>query len=455
MSNARTLLGSGSAVAFARLFSLACAAAQLPLLTRLLSPSEYATVAVAIAISAYFSFSAEPVVLSFERYPGSAGERATYKYALVRSLSYLAVAAIVVLAIAYPLGHLEEAIAFVGWGIGLEVNRLISLAWLMWERPWQYAFNLMAGTGARTAVLLVLVVFGWDPLLSLGAAGVCSAAVALIVSPRVPIRGLPKSDWSRPWPFSFGINLSLAALAYILLTNGNLLILSVFVSKDLVGRYAVMLQVSTLTSAAALGLILAVAYPPLRLAWDNGRRELVQMSLTTLQTACVAIASATVFVCYVGDHFLLKLVVPASYVDSAVLAPLIMATAFATMGGMASWQHQLEFKAGRVARRTVGAAVVGVTLTIFLTSFLHERGAAIGAVVGFLIYLVVMHRGTRLPVGTVALAIVAMILTSNALVFGGTSSDLVAYPALAITAATSLLTFRRYLVSARNKGTEI
>jgi O-antigen/teichoic acid export membrane protein len=437
------LLGSGAAVLFARVFSLICAAIQLPLLTRVLPPGNYAMVAVAIAIAAYFSFIAEPVVLSFERYPGSIDDRAIYRYTLTRSLFLMVSAAAVLLALAYPLGYLNEAIAFVGWGIGFEVNRVISFAWLMWQRPWQYAINLVAGTGVRTAVLLLLIVIGWNPLLSLGAAGLASAFAALLISPRVSLSRIPMERATPPWRASFGIHLAVAALAYTILTNGNLLVLTAFVAKPLVGRYAVMMQVSTLTSAAILGVILAVAYPPLRLAWDNGRRRSVHDALTVLQTACIAIASTVILVAYVADHFLLKLFIPSVYVDSAVLAPLIMATAFATMGGMASWHHQLGFHSGLVARRTVVASAIGIALTVLLTAIFQERGAATGALMGFLIYLVMMQRGTGLPPRTVALAFVSLSVACSPLA-NAISPNLVALGALTLAAAAVFISLKSH-----------
>lgn len=441
MDRARALLGSGSAVASARLFSLVCAAVQLPLLTRYLSPGEYSAIAIAIAIATYFNLlSAEPVILGFERFPGSNAARFNYHYALMRTLGAVAVAGLVVALIAYPLGRTEEAVAFAGWGAGIAINRLVGLAWLMWERPWQYAWNLMAGTGVRTTVLLVLILTGWNPLLSLGAAGLASAAAALIISPRIDVAATTRK--MRPWRFSFGINLALASFAFTALSNGNLLLLAMFAPSDLVGKYAVMMQVATLSSAAVLGLMLAVTYPPLRLAWDQGHHVSVRAHLVTLQLGCVFVASTTIFLAFVADHFFLKIILPEHFIDETVLAPLIMATAFATMGGIASWHHQLELDAGRVARGTAAAALGGILITLWLTSVYQERGAAIGAAVGFVIYLVTMRSGTNLPLLPTAVAIAALVLTSAALFVPSLSGDAVAYPALVVMVGAFLLTLR-------------
>lgn len=421
----------------ARVFSLACAAAQLPLLTTTLQPSEYSAIAIAIAISTYFSlFSAEPVILGFERFPGANSDRSSYRYALARTAALLGLAALLVLGVAYFLGYLAMAVAFVGWAIGISVNRLVSFAWLMWGHSWQYTWNLMAGTGARTVTVVGLVLAGWNPLLSLGIAGIASAVAALILSPRLGLTAGGNRTW-RPWAFGFGVKLALAALAYIVLTNGNLLVLALLVPSERVGSYAVMMQVSTLTSGALLGLVLAVAYPPLRLAWDEGHRASVHASLTMLQTGCLVVASGVVFTCYAGDSFLLRLVLPDQYINQAVLAPLVMSTALAAMGGIASLHHQLKLEAGRVARRTIIASFIGLGVTVALSGLFQEPGAAIGASSGFLIYLIIMQAGTRLPAITVTLGVVSAVLTSISIGVRAIPADVIAYIALVIALVVS------------------
>lgn len=436
----RGLLGATSAVAAARMFSLLSAAVQLPLLTAYLQPSEYSVVAVAIAIAAYFSLlSAEPVILAFERFPGATNDRASYRYALSRTGAYLALAALLVVAGAHLLGYTSIAIGFVGWAIGISVNRLISLAWLMWEQPWQYAWNLMAGTGTRTAVLVGLILADWDPLISLGIAGMASAAAALLLSPRAYRAAHADRKVGRPWAFGFGVNLALAQFAYTVLTNGSLLVLTAFVPSDRVGSYAVMMQVSTLTSGAVLGLALAVSYPPLRRAWDDGSRATVQTRLVVLQQLCLVVAAAFVFASYIGDSFLLRIVLPDEFLDQAVLAPLIVATAVAAMGGMASWHHQLELRAARVASRTIIASLIGLGLTVALAALFQESGAGLGAAGAFLIYLVIMQSGTRLPASAVGLAAALTAVMSISIGVPTISADVVAYLALAAAIAITVV----------------
>lgn len=439
-ARAGAVVGAGSAVAVARLFSLVAAAVQLPLLTNLLSTTEYSSVALAIAIATYFSlFAAEPAILGFQRFPGGNNDRSNYAFALGRTVVSVVLTGILVCGIGLLMGRAEEAAAFAGWGIGLAMNRLVSTAWLMWGRPWGYAWNLVAGTGVRTVVLLVMILAGCGPLLSLGAAGLASACAALLLSPRV--RGLKATSTSRPWSMRFGLQLALASLAFTLLTNGNLLVLAAVASGDQVGRYAAMTQVAALSSGAVVGLMLTVAYPRLRAAWDRQNRLAVEAQLAILQLVCLGIALAAIFSTYVANHSLLHFVVQKEFIDGRVLAPLIMATAFAAMGQISSWRLQFQFKAGAVARRTAATAVFGLLITVGLTAAFQAQGAAVGAALGFMVYFLVMSAGSAFPLAILIGSIASLALSSAGFVLSG---DAIAYAALVAASVISLVVARRY-----------
>lgn len=442
MGNVRGLVGAGSAVAFARLFSLLCAAIQLPLLTRVLNTSEYSQVSLAIAVATYFSLlSADPVILSFQRHPGRNDDRANYAFARTRTLIILSIAAFVVVGAGLLTGYEREAIAFAGWGLGISMNRIISAAWLMWGRPWQYAWNLLAGTGTRTFILLLLILSGWDPLLSLGAAGAASAAAALVLSPQLRKNKISRAR--RPWPVRFGINLAIASLAYAALSNGSLLLLSGFTTSGVVGQYAAMSQVAALTSGAIGGLLHTMAYPRLRLAWDRGHHASVRADLTTLQLGYLFIALVSIFFAYIGDFWLLKFVIPEAFIDGHVLAPLILATGFAAMGEMGSWHHQFGLASARIATNTMIAAGLGLLITIGLAAVFQEQGAAFGVAVGFLVYFALMRSSFHPSLMTLILAITALVLVGGITGFPWSSNDAVAYGALAFGGITLAIGVRR------------
>lgn len=392
--SARAVLGAGAAVGTARVFSLICAAVQLPLLTGLLTPAEYSLVALAIAIATYFSLvTAEPMILAFQRYPGDTKDRSTYRYALSRTSLALTAGAVATLAVALAVGEWRTAVAVVGWGIGLAVVRLVSTAWLMWADPWRYSANLMVSTGVRTAGLVGLIVAGMDGALAIAVAGLASAAATLLLSPTVRGAAVLRRP---PWTWQFGLHLASASLAVTVLTSAGLIMLPAFVSRTDVGRFAAMTQVATLTCGAVLGLLLTVAYPALRRLWDAGGETVAASRLAVLSEGCLALALAAVAVLAFGDSWIVRVVVGPGYLDGAILPALTLSTAFASMGQLSGWSHQFRFEAAVVSRRTWISAVVGVAITAAGAWTSGVAGASIGVMLGFLVYYLLLRRRTGL-----------------------------------------------------------
>lgn len=416
LAGRRSLAGSGIAVLVARVFSLACAAIQLPVLARVLPSAEYASVAVVIALATYFSLlAAEPHILPFQRFPGSNISRRNYAYASQRTGLYVAVLAILVIGVSALADSLELGAAIAGWGAGVAAARLVSTSWLMWGKAWQYSLNLVIGTGTRTAVLVLLVVLGQNALVSLAIAGLLSAAATYVLSPRFKAfqryRRTPTLKWS------FGVNLAVASFAFTVLTNASLIILTVFVKAGPLARFAAMTQVSALTSSAVIGLILTVMYPRLRAMWDSGARKRVSRELEGLKTGCLVIACVTIAGALAADHFALRIAVGSRLVDGAIFPALVMATAFAGMGQLSSWYHQLTVDAATIAFRTAVAASLGLISAFGLSAIWGERGAALGTAVGFFLYFVLISLGTRGSTASVVFASAALIAVSIPLVF--------------------------------------
>ncbi|MFF1571177.1 lipopolysaccharide biosynthesis protein [Leifsonia sp. NPDC058292] len=404
----RAIVGAGAAVASARVFSLVCAAVQLPLLTNLLTPAEYSLVAVAIALSTYFSLvAAEPNILAFQRFPGERSDRRNYRYALTRTSLLLAGVGVVTVGVALGFGQWKIALAIVGWGCGIAVSRLVSTAWLMWAEPWRYSINLMLATGVRTAGLVVLIVVGTDGVIALAAAGMASAIAALVLSPKVlGVRALAQA----PWPWRFGVHLAVASLAVTVLTNSALVMLPAFVSNSDVGRFAAMTQVATLTCGAVLGLALTVAYPALRRLWDADEVDATIARLDWLTEACLVTALAAIAVFTVGDYWVIHVVIGPGYVDGAIIPALTISTAFASMGQLSGWFHQFRFEAALVGRRTWASAIVGVVATAIGAWAYGTTGAAVGVALGFLTYYLVLRWRTPISTGMTAVACLVFVI---------------------------------------------
>lgn len=394
----RRLMGSsGAAVASARLFSLVGAAVQLPLLTRLLDPSVFGLVAIAIAVATYFSLiTAEPTTLSFQRFPGSTTDRRTYRYTFIRVASYVAALSVALGVLGLLTGNLLFLIAVAGWGTGIAANRLFSTAWLMWHEPWRYSGNLIATTAVRTAMLLLLVAIGTEPMLAVAGAGLATALTALLLAPRIRKR-TGAGSWEVPWTWRFSLNLALASVAVTVLTNSILLILPLFIPAGEVGRFAATSQVVAYTSAAAIGLVITVAYPAFRRDWDAGDREQVRLDIDALVNAVLLIASVGLFLLSVGGHVLLGAIIGPEFAHPQVLPALIFGSAFLSMGLLSSWMRQFRMHAGGVNLRSWIAAAVGVGFVVTGTLLLGSRGAAIFSAAASFLYFIVQAQGTSLP----------------------------------------------------------
>lgn len=391
MAPSSRFLNAGSAVAASRVFSLVCAAIQLPILTRLLAPSEYAQFAVVIAVATYFSLvAAEPDILAFQRFPSTSEDRRNYRYALLRALGISVALGLVGIIVCLFLGHVTLAIAISGWGIGIAVTRLVSTAWLMWGIPWRYAANLAASTGVRTASLLLLVMSGVELEFALMWAGLLSAAAALSISPSLKRRGKLKI---RPWAFGFAIHLALASLAHTLLTNSVLIVSPIILGGHEAGRLAAMLQLATLSAGAIVGLFTTVAYPSLRKLWDDGAELTVTNHANRLSTVIIGIVASVLGFAALADYWIVETVVGSTYTDHAVIPPLLAAMAFSSLGQVASWQHQFRLHAKTVSRRTWTAAGVGMGLILVGSLTLGITGASLGVSAGFLLYYMLMRWG--------------------------------------------------------------
>jgi O-antigen/teichoic acid export membrane protein len=405
----------------------------LPLLTNLLTPAEYSLVALAIAAATYFSLiAADPITLAFQRFPGDRDDRGAYRYALTRVAVFLVALGGIAVLLSLVFGFWEAIVAIVGWGIGLAVTRLISMAWLMWAEPWKYSANLILSTAIRTIGVVALVYSGVDGALAVGIAGLASAVAALCISPR--IRGT-RRILRAPWSWRFGVHLALASLAGTLLTSAGLIMLPLFVGSTQVGQFAAMTQLATLTCGALLGLVLTVAYPALRRMWDEGKAHEAAERIEWLTTLCLAVALLTTAAFSAGGYWLPALVVGDSFLDVRILPILVLSTCFASMGQLSSWFHQFKFEAFTVSRRTWISATFGILATAVGSWLFGITGAAVGVAIGFLVYYLVLRFRTGLGIPAAFISVFACagaISISTAPTSGGVAT--------AVTCAVSALT---------------
>lgn|GEM_PF-5905188 len=378
----------------ARVFSLVSAAIQLPLLTRFLAPNEFALVAIAIAAATYFSLvSAEPTILSFQRFPGDDRDRGNYRFALKRVVICALILAFPVLLLSWSTQSLGMGIAVIGWGCGIIVNRFVSTAWLMWRRPWRYSCNLMITTGTRTAVLVLLVAYGTSVTTAVAIAGFASGLSAFVIA---PLSGRSRTRADTPWGWPLGIHLALASLAFTLLANGSLLIAPLLVDADDVGRFAATTQVITYSSAAVSGLILTALYPELRRQWDSGAEAHVRSTMTVVVLLFIAIACGAGFVLAWGDYWGLSLIIGTDFGLGSAVGTIAISTAMGSAGMIASWERQFKLQVQQVNYRAWSAVVIGAATTLACSLMWGVAGVVVGYAFGYLTYFLLQSSGTNI-----------------------------------------------------------
>jgi O-antigen/teichoic acid export membrane protein len=384
----------------ARLFSLLAAAAQLPILTRLLAPDEYAFFAAVTAAAVYVSLvSGDPVTLAFRRFPGSSSERDNYGYAQRRILgTFLLVGALLIL-FGMVVGRPDVGIAAVGWGAGLAGMRFVSTAWLMWQRPWRYAINLMVSTGARTIILVSGVISGFGVYEAVAVSGIASFAVAFLMGPR----GWRQRSLSRPWPKYTGVSFAAGSLGTTVMQNFDRMVLPSISDATRAGQYAVMNQGAALTVGAAFGMVQTVLFPRVLRLWEGGGQE-EAMRYTRIWLDRIA-ASTVVLLLIVAlwGNEIMAPVVGGEYADAKLLYPLIAAVGLYSIGQQLSWVKQLQLDTKTIPRVALLASMLNLTALALFVPIWGVAGAALANVLGFSIYALGMQRGTRFGFPTVVL----------------------------------------------------
>lgn len=370
-------LSSGTAVAFAMAFSLIAAAVQLPILTRALSPHDYAFLVAAMASGTYFSLaSMESPGLAFQRFPGMADNRGHYRYA--RRQSFHLTIAVLFLSGLFILffGYRDTVLAAIGWGSGLAAMRLVAIAWLMWGSPWRYALTLAASTGIRTVVLITLITQRVSPMSAVCIAGVSSALVVLSISPRLRHVALP----ARPWPRFTGTTLALGSIGITMLANFDLIVLPHLTAAEEAGRYAAMTALATLSIGAMASAISTAIFPAALRQWENGREQTVLTTCRRVQLFILAVGTAGIFTSLLLGETVLSRLLGSRYAAAPLLACLVAAVTAYALGQQASWIHNLGMHSHIIRNSVILAVTVNIPLIFILSPHLGARGAAIASV---------------------------------------------------------------------------
>lgn len=435
-----SLAASGAAVMTARAFSVVAALAQLPLLTRTLPPQDFALIAAAIATGTFVSLAAaESTTLAFQRFPGDVRDRSTYRFARRRILIGVFLSATVGLTIGFTLGQSQFVIASLGWGIGLAATRFASTAWLMWQRPWRYAWGIALTTGTRTVLLVALVLGGSDAFLAVALAGVASALAVVWTAPSA----LGARLVSRPWPRYLGLHLGLASAGISVVLNLDRVLLPHLTAPADAGRYAAMFAVASLGLGAILDIATTVLFPRVLHLWDAGSANRIVAARLTDATALAtcAVSAAAVGALPFGLAALIDLLTGGTYLDQPVVACLLAATGLFAMGRQAGWILVFRLEARRLKSITLGASAVNIVLILGLVPWLGANGAALASISALVTYAIATQRAAAAPFSTTALSVALFVC--GVLPFIVTTGWVSAVAAVVILSASGL--GRRYV----------
>jgi len=431
------LASAGAAVTTARLASLVLAAVQVPLVARLVPHDEFATVPLTVQAAVLLGLVlADPAVLAFQRHPGALGDRADYRWAARRAAVGLGTGCALLLAVGALVGAPALALGIAGWTLGLTVNRLSAIAWLMWGREWRYAISLVGSTALRTAVLVVALSAGTGPGTALALAGALSALLAVVLAPRTqPTTGRPPRADLR-----LGTGLAVGQLGLHLLGSAPLVVGSSLLGTGATARLGAATQVALLLGTA-LNLVTTLAYPRLRRRWDDGDEAGVLATGRLLVVAFAAGGAAALSVSGAADSALLRVALTDGLVDGALVAALVTASCASSMALVASWTHQFRLRARRIAVRSLTTAALALGLVAVGTLLDGVRGAAVGGLVGMLCHAAAMAAGSGLVTARTLAAGASLVAAAGLCVVvpGGPASTAVAAGVALIAGAAAAL----------------
>jgi len=459
-SSLGALLAAGGAVATARATSLLLAAVQIPLVARLLPADEFSIVPASVQLAGLVGLLvADPAVLAFQRRPGAADDRRHYRWAVRWTILGLTLGAVALVVAGAASGLLELAVGVAGWTLGVTVNRLSAVAWLMWGREWRYTAALLASTATRTAVLLGTLVAGWSAPLAVASAGAASAVVAIVAAPRRrPADDAEPSasaggddvtpDVHRP-TLRLGAGLAVGQLGIQVQSVAPLLVATALLGTAATGALGAATQVAAVV-AACLNLGTTLAYPRLRRTWDSGGAGAVLTVARLLVGGCFAVGAWAVVTLCLGDLALLRRALPSGLVDGRLVVAVTVGVCLSSIGLVSSWLHQFRLHTALIARRSLFTAGVAVGLVAVGTLVGGVTGATAGAVVGLSVYATSMIVGSGL-LGPGSLAsVVGLTATGLGVIVAGDESwTLVATGAavLALAGTARLVLQVRRLVS--------
>lgn len=185
----------------------------------------------------------------------------------------------------------------------------------------------------------------------------------------------------------FGLPLSLASLAYFLMTSLDRYFLNAYSSKSVLATYSV--SVSLAGAGVVIQQIISTVWHPIFYKWNSSGGPTLEkqvaaiknISGSTLTIYIACIATASIF----GPHLVKFL--PTGYEDVALLLPLcLLPSLFYTLSELTSAGINITNNTKYSAGATILSLLVAITFYLIFVPRLGALGAAISCALAFLVF---------------------------------------------------------------------
>lgn len=386
----RRLFGSGSVYTLALVVQLSAALLVVPVVTRLLSVSDYGTVAAAMIVMTIVSIigaAGLPEAAARTYFHEGAGPRDAQR--LVAGTAAVALVVVLVADLTGPLWapvfslEYTSVVRLAVWGGGATAVLLAGQSLLRAvDRVWSFlVVSAVASLGAQGFGLALTAAAGTPAAYMTGvAAGTAVAAVLAVVLTGSLHAGIPGVRLLRSG-LALGLPLIVHSLAVFLLLAVDRIVIAAVLGLEATGRYQVAYQVGSV--GVALITALNQAWIPLLLGADAGRRrEILAASSRAVHQLAAIVAGGVALATPLG----LLLAAPPAY-DRAELVPVAAVVAFSILPyATLSTYFNVVFVAGRtriMALAAPAAVVLNVGLNLLLLPLVGLIGASIATVAAY------------------------------------------------------------------------
>jgi O-antigen/teichoic acid export membrane protein len=336
-SQGKHLLGKGSVYTLGTVLQLSGSALSIPIVTRLLGPTEYGTVALALTIQLFITTLAAlglPAAVTRTYFDTEGGDGRATARALIASTALLALGAtalglLTALVWAPLLVPDEPGAVLIGIAIALPGAVITASQALLrvQERPVPFvAIALASNVGAQLLGILALLLFDRSSvayLLGYGSAMAVSALIATLLTGTIGVRPAPRSTLREA--LAYGLPTVPSTLSTFILALGDRIVIQIIAGLSAVGKY----QISYAVGSLGMNFLSSLqnAWLPITFGTASHLRWKSLADTAALVTRLAALACGVIAL---AAQPLLRIVAPAKY-DPTFLAQVTAVLSLATL----------------------------------------------------------------------------------------------------------------------------